>query len=537
MAGWVADSFRGPAGAFGVALVLAALAGSPAAARTSSAIVVDAASGRVLYESNADARAYPASLAKMMTLYLLFEALDSKRLTLESPLTVSRHAAGMDETNINLRPGDRLTVEQAIRAIIVRSANDAAATVAEALAGSERGFAEMMTGKARRLGMKETHFRNASGLPDAQQRTTARDLAILARALVGTFPDYYRYFGERKFSFRGHTYVSHNHLMKTYKGADGLKTGYIRASGFNLVASASREGRRLIAVVLGGTSPGARDAQVARLLDRGFGLARKLPEVQQASLALPEPPPVSAVGERGIPPTKPLLAVAQLRPVPEAKPGTLVAAAPAPAPPVETATASPPEIELRSIFASEATAAEPPATVTYEPSIAPVVAMKPPAIEVAPASGLPTPPSPIEALVAAVVADGAALPPVKPALPASEGGPAVPPTKPSAVETASIQPGSELVVASGRWTIQVGAYSRFVPAHAAANEAMAKLPKLLDGGRVVIEERPGENGKLYRARVAGLTEPVARAACRQLAKQANGCLVVAPNTSMASSSH
>jgi D-alanyl-D-alanine carboxypeptidase len=238
-----------------------------------AAIVIDADSGVVLHAFDADDQTYPASLTKMMTLYLTFEALAEHRLQLEHRLPVTEHAASMAPSKLSLRPGSSLRVEEAILAMVTKSANDAAVVLAEALGGSEENFALMMTQRARNLGMNRTYFENASGLPNPNQVTTARDMAMLGRALIADFPQYYPYFSTRSFVFAGHVQANHNHLLESYDGADGIKTGFIRASGFNLVASAKRDGRRLIGVVFGGQSQPWRDHQMVRLLDQGFARA------------------------------------------------------------------------------------------------------------------------------------------------------------------------------------------------------------------------------------------------------------------------
>lgn len=238
--------------------------------RENESIIIDAETGRVLSEMNADAITYPASLTKMMTLYLTFEALNSGRLGLDQYLPVSSEAASKSPTKLHLVPGDSVQVHDLILGIVTKSANDAAAVLAEGLAGSEPAFSERMTAKARQLGMTNTVYRNASGLPDPEQRTTARDMAQLALALYHDFPREYRYFATRQFFFRGRVIVTHNHLLDWYEGADGIKTGYIGASGFNLAASAVRNGHRLIGVVMGGASAGSRDREMAALLDEGF---------------------------------------------------------------------------------------------------------------------------------------------------------------------------------------------------------------------------------------------------------------------------
>src|ERR1700751_4593405 len=238
--------------------------------RESESIVIEADTGRVLSEMNADAITYPASLTKMMTLYLTFEALNLGRLHLYQSLPVSTEAASKSPTKLHLIPGDAVQVQDLILGIVTKSANDAAAVLAEGMAGSEAAFAERMTVKARQLGMTNTVYRNASGLPDPDQRTTARDVVQLALALYNDFPREYRYFATRQFFFRGRVILTHNPLLDWYEGADGIKTGNIGASGFNLASSAVRNGHRLIGVVMGGASAGSRDPEMAALLDQGF---------------------------------------------------------------------------------------------------------------------------------------------------------------------------------------------------------------------------------------------------------------------------
>ena len=284
--------------------------------RESELIVIDAETGRVLSEMNADAITYPASLTKMMTLYLTFEALNSGRLGLDQYLPVSSEAASKSPTKLHLVPGDSVQIHDLILGIVTKSANDAAAVLAEGLAGSEPAFAERMTAKARQLGMTNTVYRNASGLPDPEQRTTARDVAQLALALYHDFPREYRYFATRQFFFRGRLIVTHNHLLDWYEGADGIKTGYIGASGFNLAASAVRNGHRLIGVVMGGASAGSRDREMAALLDQGFsevGAGPTLVAEREAPLPSVAPPAVPTVVETDQPePARPREKIEQL---------------------------------------------------------------------------------------------------------------------------------------------------------------------------------------------------------------------------------
>jgi D-alanyl-D-alanine carboxypeptidase len=231
-----------------------------------SSIVVDVNSGEVLQATNADSPRHPASLTKMMTLYLLFERLEAGTIKLSTELEVSRHAAAQAPSKLGLKPGQTITVEDAIGAIVTKSANDIAVVVAEALGGTETDFAKMMTAKARALGMRNTTYHNASGLPDDSQITTARDQAILGRALQDRFPKYYPYFSMRSFAYHGRSMRNHNHLLGRVDGVDGIKTGYIRDSGFNIAVSMRRGSRHIVAVVFGGPSARWRDARVRNLM-------------------------------------------------------------------------------------------------------------------------------------------------------------------------------------------------------------------------------------------------------------------------------
>lgn len=235
-----------------------------------ASIVVDAGTGQVRHEANADDRNYPASLTKLMTIYLLFEAIESKRLTWNSQLTASKHAANQSPTHLALAPGEKISVRDATMALIIHSANDVAVVVAEELGGTEEKFALLMTAKARKLGMNRTTFRNASGLPHTGQQSTARDMATLAQSMLDRFPHYYPMFAESSFTFKNRVYKTHNRVTLNYPGADGMKTGFTHASGFNLVTSATRNGRRLIGVVFGGNTARSRDQQMEALLDEAF---------------------------------------------------------------------------------------------------------------------------------------------------------------------------------------------------------------------------------------------------------------------------
>lgn len=235
-----------------------------------AAVIVDANTGQVLFHQQAEEKRYPASLTKMMTLYLLFDALKRKQIRIDGLFNVSKKAAGQPPTNIRLKASDRIEVELAIKALIVRSANDVAMVVAENLGGSQAGFAKKMNKKASELGMDATHFINPSGLPDTQQISTAFDMARMSIALRRDFPEYYHYFNISSFKFRGKTYKSHNKLIGAYPGVDGLKTGYIRASGFNLATSVKRGNYNLVAVVMGGKTGSSRDQIMVNLLNHTF---------------------------------------------------------------------------------------------------------------------------------------------------------------------------------------------------------------------------------------------------------------------------
>ncbi len=229
-------------------------------------IVVDVTSGNVLYAEDANSRRHPASLTKLMTLYILFEEVKAGRMSLATPIQVSAHAARMPASKLGLKPGQSISVRDAITAICVRSANDVAVAVAEAIAGSEPAFAQRMNREARALGLSATHFDNATGLPDKQQITSARDMAALARRLQVDFPENYGYFGTKSFTYKGRTLKSTNQLLGALPGVDGMKTGYIRMSGYNLVASAKRGDTRIIVVVLGEKTGSARNGHVAALI-------------------------------------------------------------------------------------------------------------------------------------------------------------------------------------------------------------------------------------------------------------------------------
>jgi D-alanyl-D-alanine carboxypeptidase len=301
------------------------------------AIVLDAETGQVLRELNPDSVTYPASLTKMMTLYLTFEALNMGRLRLDQYLQVSYAAAIHKPSKLGLQPGESVTVRDLILGIVTKSANDAAAVLAEGLGGSEPGFAAIMTQKARQLGMTRTQYRNASGLPDPEQLTTARDIARLALALYHDFPREYRYFSVREFEFHGAVIPSHDHLLEWYEGSDGIKTGYTVASGFNLATSAVRYGHRVIGVIMGGQTARIRDQEMGRLLDMAFDDLARLPPI--ARREAPATPAVAAATPTSTPappatpasaPSFPEIAATTLAPPQPATPAPLASEPEAP---------------------------------------------------------------------------------------------------------------------------------------------------------------------------------------------------------------
>jgi D-alanyl-D-alanine carboxypeptidase len=320
-----------------------------------SSIIVDGNSGATLAANNPDASRHPASLTKIMTLYLLFERLDAGKMKLDTEMRVSEHASDQAPTKLGLHPGQTIAVEDAIKGLVTRSANDAAVVIAETIAGDEDDFAKLMTRKARALGMTRTVYRNASGLPDDEQVTTARDQAALGRAIQDRFPRYYRYFSMVEFNYHGHSIRNHNHLLGNVEGVDGIKTGYTRASGFNLVTSMRRGNRHLIGVVLGGRSGGSRDAIMRNLLAENLEKAATKRTV--ATITERNSSDASADVAEAEPESRSTPAVA-----PEGA-AQIASAAPEPvAPPARPAAPT-----ARSVFAA-ATAAMPPPPVKSEPA-------------------------------------------------------------------------------------------------------------------------------------------------------------------------
>ena len=336
-----------------------------------ASIVVDANTGKTLDEKNADSLRHPASLTKIMTLYLLFERLDAGKMKLTAMMPVSEHAAGQSPTKLGLKPGSSIEVEDAIRGLVTRSANDAAVVIAEAIGGDEETFAQMMTAKARALGMSRTTYMNASGLPDDDQVTTARDQALLGRAIQERFPRYYRYFSTTSFTWRGEEIRNHNHLLGRVEGVDGIKTGYTHDSGFNLVTSVRRDNRHIVAVVLGGSSAGSRDAKMRDLIEEHIAEAstrRTATMIAEAAEAAPAPAPSRSHRGRLTPRPR-----RRLRPPPRGGGFALSSASSVPVPPPAAAHASqgPPLIKHRATATGSTDPIKPIAVKTVKVKLAP----------------------------------------------------------------------------------------------------------------------------------------------------------------------
>ena len=267
-----------------ILLILGVFLGVKDAAASTSSIMLNADDGKVMYETNADAVRYPASLTKLMTLYITFNALENGRLKLTDKLKVSRVAASRSPSKLGVRAGETITVKDAIMAVIVKSANDCATVLAEHFSKSEAEFAVLMTKTARKLNMYHTTFKNASGLPNSQQKTTARDMSKLAMAVYHHFPQYYKWFSVQSFRYKGQLVTGHNHLLKSFAGADGMKTGYTAASGYNIITSAKRNGKRVIAVTMGHRYVGERDKKAALMMDKGLVALKKSKWVDVAAL-------------------------------------------------------------------------------------------------------------------------------------------------------------------------------------------------------------------------------------------------------------
>ncbi len=495
-------------------------AGGPPAAE----IVVDANSGRTLYGYNENELRHPASLTKVMTLYLLFEQLDRGRLNMASELPISAHAAAQAPSKLGLRPGSTIDVDDAIKAIVTKSANDIAVTVAEAVGGDEDTFAEMMTRKAHALGMSRTHYANASGLPNSEQITTAHDLAILGRAIQDRFPRYYRYFSTRSFTFAGRVNRNHNHLLGKVEGMDGIKTGYTAASGFNLLTSVRRDGHHVVAVVLGGRSAAARDRRMANLIeehiDTGAG-ARTVAAVSESSdddAPAREPSrPAIAEAPRMEPPARIEPAVARTEP---AQTTQARAEAPAlrlaiPQTPLEAERARTAGEKPRPAFVSGAAriaqADSAPEKTTLRLSRAPIVtdgstSRRGDAVASATPSALRwvKGPQPARSRIEAM----------------KSGHTAIAKAEPAKASAAEPRP-----VAHSGWMIQIGATDDAGKANELLSRAKGRSRTVASAQAFTEKVQKGKE-TLYRARFAGLQENAAESACRELKRSGFSCFAM-----------
>jgi D-alanyl-D-alanine carboxypeptidase len=553
-----------------------------------SSIIVDGNSGATLSASNPDASRHPASLTKIMTLYLLFERLDAGKIKLDGEMQVSEHASEQAPTKLGLRPGQTIRVEDAIKGLVTRSANDAAVVIAEAIAGGEDDFAKLMTRKARALGMTRTVYRNASGLPDDEQVTTARDQSTLGRAIQDRFPRYYRYFSTTAFNYHGQSIRNHNHLLGNVEGVDGIKTGYTRASGFNLVTSMRRGNRHLVGVVLGGRSGGSRDAIMRNLLAENLEKAaskRTVAAITERSAsdanadvaeADAESRPTQTVQAQGA------IQVASASPEPAAPP-PVRSTAPASRSIFAAATASVPAPQAKpepapftnGVIQSQALAAIPGSSEPLKPVKVKTVQVKAGPVKLA-STGSPQPATPITSAIpparaevpetsSAVVAKAAdtnkpeankpeinkpevvrtEMPP-QPAghgtgngllgvLPASSLSPSSASQAMAYADPASraqpqpVQQNGAIkpVAAHSGWIIQVGALESESEARQRIDAARSQARGLLAKADPFTEPVVAKGDKkLFRARFAGLDRDQAEAVCRTLKRSDISCITV-----------
>jgi D-alanyl-D-alanine carboxypeptidase len=532
-----------------------------------ASIIVDGNSGAVLTANNPDASRHPASLTKIMTLYLLFERLDTGKIKLDTEMDVSEHASEQAPTKLGLRPGQTIKVEDAIKGLVTRSANDAAVVIAEAIAGDEDDFAVLMTRKARALGMTRTVYRNASGLPNDAQVTTARDQSTLGRAIQDRFPRYYRYFSTSAFNYHGRSIRNHNKLLGTVEGVDGIKTGYTRASGFNLVTSMRRGNRHLVGVVLGGRSGGSRDAIMRNLLAENLekaasrrtvaAIAERSPSDANADVAedqaesrptqtvqvqgavqVASAAPEEAGPMRTTPVTKPSIlanAAAALPPAP-AKPepapltsGVIqtqqIAAIPGSSEPMKPVRVKTVQVKAGQIKLASAGSAQPatPVTNAISPARSAVAETSGSVVAKAELNKAEMPPQPanhgtghgvLGVLPASSVPTSQAMASADPS----------PRTQPQAVQqNGAIKP----VAARTGWIIQVGALETEGEARqrleAARDQARGLLGKADSFTEPVVAR--GER-KLFRARFAGLDRDQAEAVCRTLKRSDISCITI-----------
>ena len=498
-----------------------------------AAIVVDAKNGGVLHAANPDAPRHPASLTKIMTLYLLFERLESGKIALETQMPVSEEASSQAPTKLGLKPGDTLKVEDAIKGLVTKSANDAAVVVAEALAGSEEEFARAMTRKARALGMKNTTYRNANGLPNDEQITSARDQALLGIAIQERFPKSYRYFSTPSFVYRGNAMRNHNRLLGKVEGVDGIKTGFTRDSGFNLTTSVKRGPRHIVAVVLGGRSGASRDARMRDLIETHIAQAStKPPAALVAEAAKPEPAPIQAVK----PPQLASADSAQVSVIPpraNEAPAPIVPGSNAPITPVKVKTVTvklvPPKNAVTNIATAsvmptpiakpEATHATAFAAPTPDEALAETLAAAAPIETTAPSA---SPPSSARSGVVAKLA-AVAVAAKEAAVPAAKAEPA------KVIASAKVEEhyaSAPRHTTRGGWAIQVGAYEDESEAKQKISAAKTKITGVLQKAEAYIERTVKGAKTYYRARFAGFDRDQAEAACKRLKREDVTCMAL-----------
>lgn len=483
----------------GLSALCAALALPVQADSKYASIVVDARTGMVLEAQQAESLRHPASVTKLMTLYLTFKALKRGTLRMNEAIPISEFAAAMAPSKLGLQPGTTIRVRDAILGLVTQSANDAAVVLAEALGGSEAAFARQMTQQARHLGMTRTVYHNASGLPDDDQVTTARDQAILARAILFNFPQYYPLFRTERFTYLGLTHENHNHLMRHYPGMDGMKTGYIRASGFNLVASAVRGKTRLIGVVFGGDTARDRDRDMAGLLNQTFSWVSKNSAKLSSKKATPVPvdAPDEAPDNRALP----------------------VAAATAPTP-VATATAvtnTAPKQIAEGDGGSDEEAAE---AANRPPAPEPLLSHADAAVVAPTTTAATAVATPTQIAVApAQPRANAVVRPTKQA-PAMSAGLTMPPPPVATAAPKTTQ----------QWAIQIGAYRNRAGSEQAVQALGLHLPRHLAKARYEIIAVKNDNTTMYRARLIGLDEKSARSICGSVTKAGRSCSLIPPAT-------
>jgi D-alanyl-D-alanine carboxypeptidase len=506
-----------------------------------AAIVIDAKNGGVLHAANPDAPRHPASLTKIMTLYLLFERLESGKITLDTQMPVSAEASSQAPTKLGLKPGDTLKVEDAIKGLVTKSANDAAVVIAEALGGSEEEFARAMTRKARALGMKNTTYRNANGLPNDEQITSARDQALLGIAIQERFPKYYRYFSTLSFVYRGSAMRNHNHLLGQVEGVDGIKTGFTRDSGFNLTTSVKRGPRHIVAVVLGGRSAASRDARMKDLIETHIAQAStKPPAALVAEAAKSEAPRSEAVrpepAQAQAP--RPQLASADsgqasvIPPRANEAPPPIVPGSNAPITPLKVKTVTVKLVQPKNAVTNTVAANAVPAPVakpeplhatafaapTPDEALAETLAAAAPIETTTPSASTPPPARAAVLGKVSVVAREAAIPAAR-----AEPAPAAKAATAKVEEHYATAPRHNT---RGGWAIQVGAYEDEGEAKQKISAAKSKAVGVLQKAEPYIERTVKGAKTYFRARFAGFDRDQAETACKRLKREDVACMAL-----------